>query len=113
MLTLILAIAINPSACPITIGIGGDGTLFSNRFGGWYKISSRTLDSDLHGGCYNDAHPIPVTSVKLFVAPHAPKLRVDLAFSILGRDGWGREKVRAESWSEYPQAPSTSAILRP
>jgi hypothetical protein len=105
MLALVLALAMTQSSCPMTIGIGGDGTFFSARFNGWYKISPKTLEGDLHGGCYNDANPLQLTSVKLLLAPKAPKPKVDLVISILAKEGWSREKINVQTWSGYPQAP--------
>jgi hypothetical protein len=61
------------------------------------------LESDLHGGCYNDANPHDVTSVKLLIAADAPKPKLDLVFSILQKEGWPREKVQVQSWDRYPQ----------
>ena len=105
MLSLVLALAMPPSVCPMTIGIGADGALSSSRFHGWYKVTARTIESDLLGGCYNDANPSKVTSVKVLIAPGAPKQRVDSVFSILKTKGWGRDKVDVESWRTYPRAP--------
>jgi hypothetical protein len=87
------------------IGIGNDGIVYTNRFNGWYETSLKTLGSDLHGGCYNDANPSPVTSVTVILAPSAPKARVDSVFSILGKDGWERSKVNIQPWSDYPRRP--------
>jgi hypothetical protein len=99
MIAFLFALAMTPSfTCPMTIGVGGDGTVYSGRFNGWYKVSSKTLDSDLRYGCYNDANPTPVTSVDLLLARGAPSARVDLVFSILKRDGWSREKVNVQQW---------------
>jgi hypothetical protein len=105
MLAVILAIGLATNACPMTIGVGRDGTLFSARFNGWYKTSPRTLESDLEAGCYNDADPSRVTFVKLAIASQAPKSRVDLVFSILEKEGWPRARVSIESWSGYPREP--------
>jgi hypothetical protein len=105
MLALVLAFAIAAGACPMTIGVGTDGSVFTDRFHGWYKVSLKTLDSDLRGGCYNDDNPSRVTSVRLFLAPNATKPKVDLVLSVLRSDGWGREKIDIQTWSRYPQAP--------
>jgi hypothetical protein len=91
--------------CPMTIGVGDDGKFFTDRFHGWYMASAKTLESDLHGGCYNDSNPHQVTSVKLALAANAPKPKVDLVFSILAKEGWTREKVKVQPWSEYPKMP--------
>jgi hypothetical protein len=93
MLITFLALALTQNVCPITIGVGGDGKLFANRFHGWYETSPRTLESDLRGGCYNDANPHAVTSVTFAIAADAPKPRVHLVLSILEREGWSRDKV--------------------
>lgn len=87
------------------IGMGADGTVFTNRFHGWYKVSLKTLDSDLRGGCYNDANPSHVTSVRLFLAPNAPKPNVDSVLSVLKKEGWGRDKISVEPWRSYPRPP--------
>jgi hypothetical protein len=105
MLTILLAAGIVQGACPVTIGISRDGSVFSDRFHGWYKVSQKTLKSDLRGGCYNDANPSPVTSVRLELAPGAPRGRVDLIYSILGKSGWPRARVAAETWLNDPAEP--------
>jgi hypothetical protein len=102
MLSLILALALTPQGCPMTIGINDQGTLFSSRFAGWYQISARTLDSDLKGGCYNDANPIAVTSVVVLVAPGAPKPKTERVFEILKVHGWSRDKIEIKSWDGKP-----------
>lgn len=104
MFALVLALVM--STCPITLGIGTDGGLYSNRFHGWYEVSAKTVASDLRGGCYNDANPLAVTSVKLFIAPDAPKAAVDRVFSVLEKEGWSREKLTVEKWRNYPFEPS-------
>jgi hypothetical protein len=125
MLALFLAIAMTPqlrladhlqpamstmhveaNACPITIGIAQNGTIFSDRFNGWYKTTPKTLESVLQAGCYPDSAPNPISSVNVAVAPGASKARTDLVFSILSRQGWPKNKVHTYSWSEYPQQPS-------
>jgi hypothetical protein len=103
MIVFLLALGGAPSStCPMTIGVNSDGTIYSSRFYGWYKTSSRTLDSDLRYGCYNDANPTAVTPVMVLLAPAAPKTRVDLAFSILAKDGWRRDKVSVKLWDGKP-----------
>jgi hypothetical protein len=103
MLIAVLALAMMHDVCPITIGVGSDGRLYSDRFHGWYRITPRTLNSDLRGGCYNDNNPSPVTSVNILIAPGAPKPKTDEVFSILEKEGWSREKVTVKSWDQYPQ----------
>jgi len=105
MLIAVLALALTQNVCPITIGVGRDGSLFSDRFQGWYKTSPTTLESNLRGGCYNDANPHAVTSVTLAITADAPKPRVDLVLSLLKRNGWSRENVNFQSWKEYPKKP--------
>lgn len=92
-------------ACLITIGIGRDGTPFSNRFHGWYRVTVKTLQSDLRGGCYNDANPIQVTSVELEIAPGTPKTTVDSVLLILKKEGWSKAKVGVETWDQFPLSP--------
>ena len=106
MFTLVFALIMSVPACPVDIGIARNGALFSNRFAGWYKISAKTLGSDLRGGCYNDANPLPITTVKLFIAPKAPRRTIDRVFSILKSDGWSREKITLETWKNEPDAPN-------
>jgi hypothetical protein len=105
MLAVILAIGMVPNACPMTIGVGRDGAFFSGRFSGWCKTSTKTLESDLRGGCYNDSNPSPVTSVELQVASGAPQSRVDLVLSILEKEGWPKTKVSIGTWGDYPEKP--------
>jgi hypothetical protein len=101
MLGLILALAITPT-CPLTIAIDNRGTLFSNRFSGWYEVSTRTLESDLKGGCYNDANPIPVTSVKVLLSVNAPMPKIDRVLAILKEKGWSKDKVDIQVWDGKP-----------
>jgi hypothetical protein len=105
MLALLLAFAIPPSPCPMTIGIGPGGALYTDRFHGWYKVSVRTIETDLRGGCYNDANPSPVTSVRVFLEPSAPKAKIDSVMSLLKKNGWSRDKIDVEPWRVYPRAP--------
>jgi hypothetical protein len=105
MLALILAVSFIPSVCPVTIGIGGDGALYSDRMNGWYRVSPKSLAGNLQAGCYNDNDPSPVTSVKVFLAPGAAKPRVDLVFSILKKVGWDMKKVDVETWTGSPKPP--------
>jgi hypothetical protein len=106
MIAFLLALAMTPSlTCPMTIGVSRDGTIYSSRFNAWYKTSSKTLEGVLHGGCYNDANPTPVTSVRLLLVPKAPKSRVDLVLSILEKDGWKRQKISIEPWNGKEPAP--------
>lgn len=99
MMAFALAFAMMPSACPMTVAVNADGTLFSDRFHGWYKVSPKALRNDLHNGCYNDANPSRVTSVAFLIAPKAPKAKVDLVYSILASEGWSRKHVHVQSWN--------------
>jgi hypothetical protein len=105
MLALVLAFATATGACPMTIGVGTDGSVFTDRFHGWYKVSLKTLDSDLRGGCYDDANPSRVTSVRLFLAPNAPKPNFDSVLSVLDKEGWSRNRISVEPWRSYPSIP--------
>ena len=89
----------------MTVGVASDGAVYFDRFNGWYKTAPKTLDRVLRAGCYNDANPQPVSSVKLALAPNAPKKRVNLVFSILEKEGWSREKVNVQPWNNDPHKP--------
>lgn len=107
MLGLILALATTPT-CPLIIAIDNSGALFSNRFHGWYEVSTRTFVSDLKGGCYNDANPIPVTSVKVLLTGSAPKPKIDRVLAILKEKGWNKDKVNIQVWDGKPPKPGRS-----
>ena len=102
MLAFVLAIAISAGVCPMRIGIGTDGMVYTNRMQGWYKTSLKSLGL---GGCYNDFHPSSVTSVTVFLAPNAPKPKVDAVLSALKMEGWSRDKIRIDPWRNYPSPP--------
>jgi hypothetical protein len=106
MLAALLALGILSNPCPMTIGITRDGALYVNRMGGWYKTSLQSLDGDLRGGCYNDANPSVVTSVKLAIAPGASQARVDRVYTILEKEGWPKAKVSTLAWKNDPQLPN-------
>jgi hypothetical protein len=106
MFTAVLALGMMQGACPITIGVGSDGRLYSDRFHRWYNVSSKTLQGDLRGGCYNDSNPSPITSVKIVVGPGAPQSKIDQVFSILEKQGWSRDKVSVGNWEQYPFRPN-------
>ncbi len=91
--------------CPLTIGVGKDGSIFFDRFQGWYKTTPKTLEGVLHAGCYNDNDPQPITSVKLALAEDAPKQRIKLVNSILKQEGWTPEKIIVLPWTQYPRKP--------
>jgi biopolymer transport protein ExbD len=100
MLSLVLLLIANPAmpvqkpdVCPMSIEIDSKGQVFTNRFHGHYLTSLRLLTSDLHGGCYNDAHPSPVTSVTITTREGAPQQRVDAVMKILAENGWPSDKV--------------------
>ena len=103
MFAAVLALAMSMPSCPVTAGIARNGDLFSDRFHGWYKISEKTLKSDLRGGCYNDANSLPVTSIELFIAPNAPKAVLDRVFSILQKEGCSRSRISVKVWKNDPE----------
>jgi hypothetical protein len=70
------------------------GDIFTDRFHGRYKTSPKLLESDLKGGCYNDANPVPVSSVTLSIAPGTPTERVKLTYAILERNGWPKARIK-------------------
>lgn len=105
LLTIVLTLTAAQSSCPMTIGVGNHGEIMEGRFHGWYSISTKTLISDLHSGCYNDANPSPVTSVRLMLAPKAPNEKTEEILSMLAKEGWQRERIHIQSWSTYPQKP--------
>jgi len=98
MLAFVFAIAMAVPTCPMTIGIDDAGTLFSNRFYGWYQVSEKTIANDLKGGCYDDANPTAVSSVKLMLTPHAPKAKIDRVIAILNQRGWRKDRIQIEIW---------------
>jgi hypothetical protein len=71
-----------------------NGEFFTSRFYGRYKTSPRLLESDLKGGCYNDANPASVSSVTLSIAPGTPTERVKLLYEILERNGWPKSRIK-------------------
>jgi hypothetical protein len=81
-------------SCPMVIRVRPDGTFFTFRFQGWRVTSSKTLESDLKGECYNDANPSKVTSVTVEPSPNAPGSRLKFLYDLLARDGWPRERVK-------------------
>jgi hypothetical protein len=107
MLVSLLAFAmIQQQACPITVGVARDGTIFFDRLNSWKKTNQGALSSVLHAGCYcSDDCPHPITSVKLAVAPDAPRATVDSVFSILGKEGWTPAKINIITWSDDPRKP--------
>jgi hypothetical protein len=86
--------------CPIRIAVSSDGAYFDITHNGSYKRSPNVLVKELRGGCYNDANPSPVTAVIVEVAPGAPKERIESLYELLERNGWPRNKVKTEPWSE-------------
>jgi hypothetical protein len=70
------------------------GDFFTNRFSGRYKTSPKLLESNLKAGCYNDANPVPVSSVTIGIAPGTPTERVKLLYEILGRNGWPKARIK-------------------
>jgi hypothetical protein len=86
--------------CSLRIAIARDGSFFDILHNGTYKRSPHTLERELHGGCYNDSNPSPVTSVVLEIADGAPRDRTEFLYKLLDRNGWGREKIKVEPWSD-------------
>src|SRR5262245_45521340 len=103
MLLPVLALAVVQSACPLYVGVSNDGSVFFDRFQGWVGIHMSTLGPVLQQGCGTNAssEPKPVTSVRVVLAPKAPKPDVDTVFSILEKNGWTREKVTVGPWNSY------------
>jgi hypothetical protein len=97
------------SACPVTIGIGKDGTLFFDRLNRWQRTTPKMVEDVLRTGCFpnfnDDARPRPISAVKLALAADAPPARTDLIFLILARHGWSRDKVNVQNWIGYPKRP--------
>ena len=106
MLPLMLALALfNPQissssspskkfdACPLIIRVRASGTLITHRFDGWRVTSMRTLESDLKGGCYNDANPSMVTSLTIEASKEAPPAKLKLLYEALSRGGWQRNRI--------------------
>jgi hypothetical protein len=104
MFGLILALAIT-STCPLTIAIDNSGTLFSSRFSGWCETGTKALENELKGGCYNDANPIPFTSIKLLLTRDAPKPKLDRVLAILKEKGWSKDKIDIRVWDGKPPKP--------
>ncbi|MEG9432586.1 hypothetical protein [Terriglobus sp. ADX1] len=69
----------------------------------WYKVSLKTLDTRLGGGCYNDANPSPPTSIKVqfapMVSPEVKKKFLDL----LSRHGWTEKRIQVQPWNDKPE----------
>jgi hypothetical protein len=113
MLTLIVAVAFAPRAgaqrpdpCPVVLGVDKSGNHFTNRFHGWYRVSSHALTSDLKGGCYNDAQPAAVSSVTLYLAVGVPSPQRRQILSILRGAGWSERKIMIRTWTNPPHQPS-------
>jgi len=103
MLLPVLALAIVQSSCPLHVGVSNDGSLFFDRFQGWWRIDAPRLERELQQGCRTNtgSEPKPVTSVRVVLSPKAPKSKVDTVFSILEKNGWTREKVTVGPWNSY------------
>lgn len=103
MLLPILALAMMPSSCPLYVGVTNDGNVLFDQFQGWLRIDATTLGHILQQGCRTNASSElkPVTSVRVVLAPKAPKPDVDAVFSVLEKNGWTREKVTAGPWNSY------------
>jgi hypothetical protein len=105
MFAVALAFGLLTNACPMRIGITRDGTVFSDQMHGWYKTSQKTLARVVRGGCYNDSNPSEITSVKLEIAPNAPRERIDEVYLILKKEGWPKERLTVETWTDDPREP--------
>jgi hypothetical protein len=92
--------------CPAVIGIAADGSIYDDRGGAWVRQNPKIVEEVLGGGCYPEGGPSPTSSVLLELAPHAPKARIDLVYSILERTGWPRAKVNVVVWANAPRRPS-------
>ncbi len=79
--------------CPLVVRVGQSGTLMTYRFSGWRLTSMHTLESDLNGGCYNDANPSKVTSVTVEVSQGAPATKLKLLYDVLYRSGWPQNRI--------------------
>jgi biopolymer transport protein ExbD len=62
----IRAQATPPDGCPMIIRIDADGKIFENRMLGMYRVSPKTLEQDLKGGCKERG---PVSSVTVHADP--------------------------------------------
>jgi biopolymer transport protein ExbD len=102
MLVLAAALMINsamqaqspkPDVCPMRVEVDSKGEIFTNRFHGRYSTSLKLLAKDLHSGCYNDADPIPVTSVTVTTREGAPQQRVNAVMKVLADNGWPSDRV--------------------
>ena len=76
------------------------GDFITDRFNGRYKTSSKLLESDLKTGCYNDANPVPVSSVTVNITPGASTERVKLLYEILERNGWPKARIKVVPLSQ-------------
>jgi hypothetical protein len=103
ILKLGLVLAGGPS--PMRLGIARDGTLYSGRFYGRYRIRTRTLETDLRGGCYNDANSSAVTSVALNLAAGAPQAVIRKVEAVLTKEGWPAGKISVTRWANAPNMP--------
>jgi len=95
--------------CPLVIGVAADGSIYDLNAINMPALrrSAKVLEQTLHGGCYNDANPSPITSVTLDLAPTAPKESVDRVYAIFARAGWPKERVKKELWSNAPMRPKS------
>jgi hypothetical protein len=90
----VFVFAQNRDLCPVVYGIDADGRIFVYTHNGNYRRSLVTIESDLKGGCYNDANPASVSSVTIKTAVGSPKGRLDEVLSLLARNGWARDRVK-------------------
>jgi hypothetical protein len=71
-----------------------------------FTDGTRPARSVLRAGCYNDNDPQPITYVELDLAANAPRARIDLVYSILGREGWAPEKGDGSAVAPVPKEAS-------
>ncbi len=105
MLALILAVAMTSGSCELKVGVNAKGTVFTDRFTGWYKTTLNTMDRVLRGGCYNDASPQPTSAVTLFISKNAPDQIVQSVWKVLNNAGWSRDRVKLQPWTDEPYKP--------
>jgi hypothetical protein len=100
------SISLAQSNCTFMIGVAPDGSFLTDRFHGWYKTNPKLMEKVLQTGCYPEGGPRPISFVTLELTPSAPKTKVELAYSILARNGWPKSKLRVKVWKNYPDKPT-------
>lgn len=71
-------------ACPLTVYIDEQGTLYDSRFGGRYKVTEQTLRNDIQGGCKENG---PTSSVRVQPSPHTKFGRVQQVLNLVKSAG--------------------------